>query len=373
MALIDVVKWETDNKELVHKFPSEDLRIGSQLVVYNGQIAYFVKGGIITDSFEAGTYTLHTDNIPILNKLINIPFGGKSPFQAEVWFVNKLAILDAKWGTVTPIQLEDPKYGIIVPVRAFGQYGLKVADPKLFLETLVGNASSISTDRVDNYFKGKMMSLFANLLSNKITKDNISILSINSQLLGMSKYVHSRLEVEFAKYGLLLSDFNIMSVNVPENDSSFRKLKEAKERATAINVLGRDIYQMDRSFDVLDNAAANEGAGGQFISMGAGLGVGIGVGGSIGNMASQYINTNTISQNITPPALPTPTTYFVYVNGQQLGGQTVQHIASLISNGVVNSETLVWAAGMPTWVKLSQVPELAAMLITQIPPSIPNL
>lgn len=373
MALIDVVKWETDNKELVHKFPSEDLRIGSQLVVYNGQIAYFVKGGVVTDSFEAGTYTLHTDNIPILNKLINIPFGRKSPFQAEVWFVNKLAILDAKWGTATPIQLEDPKYGVIVPVRAFGQYGLKVADPKLFLETLVGNTSSISTDRVDNYFKGKMMSLFANLLSNKITKDNISILSINTQLLEMSEYVQSRLEVEFTKYGLLLSDFNIMSINVPEEDSSFRKLKEAKERATIVNVLGRDIYQMDRSFDVLDNAAANEGTGGQLISMGAGLGVGIGVGGSIGNMASQYINTNTISQNITPPTLPTPTTYFVYVNGQQLGGQTAQHIASLISNGVVNSDTLVWTAGMPTWVKLSQVPELAAMLVTQIPPSIPNL
>ena len=178
MALIDVVKWESTEKELVHKFPSEDLRIGTQLVVYTGQTAIFVKGGTIADTFEAGTYTLKSENIPILNKLINIPFGNKSPFQAEVWFVNKLAILDSKWGTATPIQLEDPKYGIIVPVRAFGQYGMKVANPQLFIETLAGNMATVTPDKVDAYFKGKMMSFFTNLISDKMTKDNISILNI---------------------------------------------------------------------------------------------------------------------------------------------------------------------------------------------------
>ena len=371
MALIDVIKWEANSKELVHKFPSEDLRLGSQLVVYTDQTAFFVKGGVITDSFETGTYTLHTDNIPVLNKLINIPFGNKSPFQAEVWFVNKLAILDAKWGTATPIQLEDPKYGIIVPVRAYGQYGLKVVEPKLFLETLVGNMASISKDKIDTYFKGKMMSLFANLISDKMTKDNISILNINSQLLEMSEYVRRCLDVEFAKYGLSLVDYNIVSINVPEDDSSFKNLKEAKGKATAINVLGRDIYQMERSFDVLEKAATNEGAGGQFVSMGTGLGVGVGVGGAIGNMASQFINTNPMQQ--VPPSLSPQTTYFVYVNGQQLGGQTSQHIATLIALGSVNAETLVWTAGMPSWLKLCQVPELATLLNNQTPPPIPKL
>ena len=371
MALIDVIKWEANSKELVHKFPSEDLRLGSQLVVYTGQTAFFCKRGVITDSFEAGTYTLHTDNIPVLNKLINIPFGNKSPFQAEVWFVNKLAILDAKWGTSTPIQLEDSKYGIIVPVRAYGQYGLKVTDPKLFLETLVGNMTTISKDKVDTYFKGKMMSMLANLISDKMTKDNISILNINSQLLDMSEYVSRSLDVEFAKYGLTLADFNIVSINVPEDDSSFKRLKEAKEKATTYNVVGRDIYQMERSFDVLEAAAANKGAGGQFVSMGAGLGVGMGVGGAIGNMASQFINTNPVQQ--VPPSLPPQTTYFVYVNGQQFGGQTTQHIAALIASGSVNAETLVWTAGMPSWLKLCQVPELASLLNNQTPPPIPIL
>ena len=134
MALIDIIKCESDGNNFCQKFPSEDLRVGSQLVVYTSQTAFFVKGGKICDEFLAGTYTIKTSNIPLLNKIINIPFGGDSPFQAEVWFVNHISKLDIKWGTPQPIQIEEPRYNIIVPVRAFGQYGFRVANARKFLE-----------------------------------------------------------------------------------------------------------------------------------------------------------------------------------------------------------------------------------------------
>ena len=82
MALIDIVKWEMNDNEVVYKFPSDDLRLGTQLVVYPSQTAFFVKGGVIFDEFTSGTYTLDTNNIPILNKVVNLPFGSESPFQA---------------------------------------------------------------------------------------------------------------------------------------------------------------------------------------------------------------------------------------------------------------------------------------------------
>lgn len=94
MNLIDVIKCEVNDKELVYKFPSENLRLGSQLVVYPTQTAFFVKGGVILDEFICGTYTLKTENIPLLGKLINLPFNGQTPFKAEVWFINQVAILD---------------------------------------------------------------------------------------------------------------------------------------------------------------------------------------------------------------------------------------------------------------------------------------
>lgn len=367
MALIDVVRCDVNDREFVYKFPSDDLRIGTQLVVYTAQTAFFVKGGQICDEFQAGTYTIKSENIPILNKLVNIPFGNSSPFKAEVWFVNQINKLDLKWGTPQPIQLEDPKYGIIVPVRAFGQYGIKIINPRLFLETLIGNMISFTSDKISDYFKGKLIAQLSTLVASKISKDAISILDINTQLLDMSSFCEAQLNLTFQKYGIELIEFNIMSINVPQDDPSIIKLKEAKDTAARLRVTGRDVYQMERSFDVLEKAAENPGAGGQMMAMGAGLGAGLGVGSTIGTMAGQMLNTNPVA----PPPIPQASIYFVYVNGQQLPNQTPQAIGTMLQQGVVNANTLVWKTGMTNWLPLSQVPELAGLLNQQTPPPVP--
>ena len=85
MAIIDVVKCDMQDGELCYKFPSDNLRIGTQVVVYPAQTAFFVKGGTVCDEFTSGTYIIKTENIPLLHKIINIPFGGDSPFKADVW------------------------------------------------------------------------------------------------------------------------------------------------------------------------------------------------------------------------------------------------------------------------------------------------
>lgn len=367
MAVIDVVKCPMQDNELCLKFPTDDLKMGSQLVVYPSQVAFFVKGGQIFDQFEAGTFTLKTSNIPLLNKVINLPFGSESPFKAEVWFINLTSKLDMKWGTPTPIQLEDPKYSIIIPVRAFGQYGLKVSDPELFLKTLIGNMSSFSADKVDSYFKGKLLSQLNVAIANKMVQDNISILDIHTHLMEMSEYCNEAINKHFGRYGLELQEFSIVSINIPQDDPSLIKLKEAKDLAARLKITGRDVYQMERSFDVLEGAANNQGAGGQMVGMGMGFGVGAGVGAQMGTMAGNMINTNPVA----PPPLPQPQTYFVYVNGQQLGGQTPQAIQQMITQGSVNRDTLVWTQGMASWSAISQVPALSG-LFQQTPPPLPT-
>ncbi len=227
MALIDVVKYEVNDKQFVYKFPSDNLKIGTQLVVYPSQTAFFVKGGEVCDEFTAGTYTIKTENIPILNKLINIPFGGESPFKADVWFVSRITKLDMKWGTPQPMQLEDPKYGIIVPVRAFGQYGIKISEPRVFMRTLVGNMTSFSADKINEYFKGKMIAQLSTLITEKMINENASVVDINAHLLTMSEYCQKQLSQYFLQYGIELIDFTFMSINVPSDDPSFKKLKDA--------------------------------------------------------------------------------------------------------------------------------------------------
>lgn len=367
MAIIDVVKVEMSDSELCKKFPSDDLRLGTQVVVYPTQVAFFVKGGQIYDKFEAGTYTLKTENIPLLNKIINLPFGSNSPFKAEVWYINLTTKMDMKWGTTTPIQLEDPKYNIIVPVRAYGQYGLRVSEPEVFLKSLIGTMHFFSADKINEYFKGQMMANLNTLISSKIANQGISILDINTHLLEMSEYCSGEIDKIFGKYGLQLTEFAFASINVPQNDPSVIKLKDAKDLAARLKITGRDVYQMERSFDVLDKAAGNNGAAGSMVAMGAGLGAGLGVGASFGNVVGQNLNTGAG----VPPPVPQTQTYFLYINGQQIGNQTVHDIQSYIAQGIVTKDTLVWKNGMPTWLAIINLPELSNLFNSQTPPPVP--
>lgn len=367
MAIIDVVKNEMKDGALCCKFPSDDLRIGTQLIVYPSQTALFVKGGKVCDEFHSGTYTLKSENIPILNKLINLPFGKESPFKAEVWFVNQVSKLNIPWGTPQPIQLEDPKYHIIVPVRAHGQYGIRVNDPRLFLETLIGNMTNFTSEKVDLFFKGRIIASLNTLIAEVIIKEQVSVLDISTRLISLSDICNEQLNSQFEKYGISIVEFAIVSISVPENDSSVVRLKQAKDTAARLSITGRDIYQMERSFDVLEKAAENQGAMGQMMALGTGIGAGVGIGNAYSSIAGQVMNTNPMA----PPPIPPTTTYFIYINGKQIGGQSVSDIALLVQQGVANADTLVWTAGMANWKRMAEVPELSPIVFPQTPPPLP--
>ena len=120
------------------KYPHEELGTWTQLIVNESQEVVLVKSGKVLDGFQRGRHTLDAANIPILNSIINLPFGGRSPFTAQVWYINKVYNLDIKWGTPSSMQVQDPKYGIFAPIRANGAFGIQIDDSKKFLVKLVG-------------------------------------------------------------------------------------------------------------------------------------------------------------------------------------------------------------------------------------------
>ena len=138
MAIIDVVKWEAGDDVYTWRYPSQELGTWTQLIIAESQEAVLVKEGRMLGLFRAGRHTLDVNNFPFIRDFVEIPTGGRTLFTAEVWFVNKAIPLDVKWGTGDPIQLHDPVYGIMFPVRAFGQYGVQGEDSKKFLQKLVG-------------------------------------------------------------------------------------------------------------------------------------------------------------------------------------------------------------------------------------------
>ena len=367
MNIVDVVKWEANAQEVVHKFHSDNLRLGSQLVVYPSQTAFFVKGGKICDEFTCGTYTIKSENIPLLGKVINLPFNGETPFKADVWFVNQIELLDCKWGTQTPLHIEDPKYDVIVPVRAYGQYGIRISKPRVFLERLVGNMPSFATVNVTEYFRGVILSKLTAIIYNKLKEDNVSVLNINSNVEELAQYAKERLTDIFLRYGLEISLFNIISISVNDNDPSFIRLKEAKDAAAEIKIIGRENYQMSRSFDVLEIAAENENG---MAGAAVGLGAGVGIGGVVGAMASRAINTNTQDTSEIPP-IPT-IDYYLAIRGQRQGPFPQEAIEQKIANGEITENTLAWKKGLRQWVKLGDMDDFQHLFSDELPPPIPT-
>jgi membrane protease subunit (stomatin/prohibitin family) len=372
MALIDVITWDGGNNQVAWKFPSSNLRLGSQLVVKPGQIAFFVYRGKVCDEVSEGTITLKTGNLPLLTTLISIPFGADSPFQAEVWFINRLAKLDTKWGTPSPIQVEDPKYGIIVPMRAYGQYGFSVADAKVFLKTILGASSAITDDQIKQYFRGKVMSTVGTQIGS-LFNDKISFLNIAAHLDELSEAARLRIAPAMEKYGISLETFYFESLNVPEDDPSYLRLKQIKEKAAELNVLGRDVYQIDKSMDVLKTAAGNEGMAGSIMQSGLGMGMGAVIGAQLGSQAGNMMTAIPPVGHTVPPPMPTAPTpqFYVALNGQQLGPLPVQVLQQMIHSGTLNAASLVWRQGMAGWLPVSQVPDLAGLFAPSLPPPPP--
>ncbi|MBU9723201.1 MULTISPECIES: SPFH domain-containing protein [Bacillaceae] len=301
MAVVEVIKYDGRDDVYAWKYPSSELGNWTQLIVNESQEAILFRGGQALDLFTAGRHTLSTENIPLLNKLVNLPFGGRSPFAAEVWYVNKKHSIDIKWGTSQPIQLQDPKYKIFVPVRSFGQFGIQIVDSRKFLIKLVGTMNTLDRKTLTEYFRGLLMTKIKDLISSYLVHKNISILDINAYISEISDHLTEKLKPQFEIYGIDVLNFYVNSINIPEEDEAVGRLKSALARRAEMDIVGYN-YQQERSFDTLEHAAKNEG-GNQAGMMGAGigLGMGVGVGGAFGNsMAGITGNMQTSNEKACP-------------------------------------------------------------------------
>lgn len=317
MAIVSVVKYDGSPDVFAWKYPDSELGTWTQLIVNESQQAILFKGGQSLDVFEAGRHTLSTANIPFLEALINLPFGGQSPFSAEVWFVNKQFNLDVKWGTPSPIQIQDPVYGVFVPVRSHGIFGLQIDDAKRFLVKLVGTLPAFTKNDIVRYFRGVYVSKVKDAISTYIVEHKVGILEINMYLDELSDYLRERIAPTMADYGISLTNFYVNDISVPEDDPAVVSLKQTLAKRAEMNIIGYN-YVQERSFDTLEGAATNPGSGSSDL-MGAGLGLGMGFGmdGGFGSaFADMARNLSPLGQELRCPSCGT-----AMAQGQKFCGQ----------------------------------------------------
>ncbi|PJZ66611.1 hypothetical protein CH371_00395 [Leptospira wolffii] len=286
MALIDVIKYDGSPGEIVWKFPRTDISTFGQLVVNESQEAIFFKEGKALDVFGPGTHTLKTGNVPILEKLVNLPFGGQTPFTAEVVYVNK-SLIQLKWGTPAPVQVEDPKYTITLGLRANGTYNIKIVDSKSFAVGVVGARGAYTQDQVDNFLRPMIVTRLSDFLAEVVLKSGEPITRLSQHLEEASSAGKTKIQPDFAKYGIEVVDFFVQSVNFDQNDPNFQKIQKVLTDKFEIDTLG-GMYQQKRMLDIGEAAASNEGGNaGQGLSAGLGLGMGVNMGNLMSGMMGQ--------------------------------------------------------------------------------------
>ena len=276
---LKIVEWQDNTKNtMVYKFPMDGRKIffGSKLTVRESQTAVFLNKGEIADIFGPGMYTLKSSNLPILSSLLGLPYGFKSPFFADVFFVNTKQFTNQKWGTTNPITMRDKDFGTI-RIRAYGSYAFKVTDAGLFLKELFGTNSSFTTEDITNYLRSMLVSA----ISDTIAESKISALDLASNLMEFNKTVKFAVKEHLSSLGLTVTNCIIENISFPES------VEKAIDTRSSLGVLSdkMDTYVKYQSAEAIRDAAKNPGV--------AGMGTQIGTGVALGEMLKQSLTTPT--------------------------------------------------------------------------------
>lgn len=288
---LKVIEWNDNSKDtMVYKFDKGgyEVMFGSKLVVKESQVAIFVAKGKIADVFQPGTYTLTTTNLPFLTALLKLPYGFKSTFITDVYFINTKQFTNQKWGTSNPITMRDKEFGTI-RIRAFGTYAFRVENSEVFLKELFGTSSTFTTNDINNYLKSMLISY----LSDTVAESKISALDLSCNLIEFTEIAKTAINKKFNELGLGLTNLVIENISFPE------EVEKAIDTRSSMGVMGdqMDTYIKYQAANSMRDAAKNEGGF-------AGAGVGIGTGFAMGNFMQQALTSekqnNSVEKKICP-------------------------------------------------------------------------
>ena len=265
---LKLIEWEDPTKNtMVYKYPMDGRKIffGSKLTVRESQVAIFLNKGEIADVFGPGLYTLKSSNLPILSNLLGLPYGFKSPFTCDVFFINTKQFTNQKWGTTNPITMRDKDFGTI-RIRGYGSYSFRVNNAEIFLRELFGTNSTFLTEDITNYLKSMLIST----ISDTIAESKISALDIAANLMEFNSLAKQHAKEMFENLGLELTTLIIENISFPE------AVEKAIDARSSLGLLEdhMDTYVKFQSAQAIKDAANNPGGGGIGTQLGAGMALG---------------------------------------------------------------------------------------------------
>lgn len=257
MAIIDLVRWQPQNGRTIYayRFPQTNLSTYTQLLVSESQEALLFSKGRLMGKFGPGKHTLDTENLPILRHLYGLPFGGKNPFTAEVWFVNKIQVFNIDW-RITRLPIHDADYNTQIPLYAAGQYGLKIVDSEKFLINFVGTRAVFSESDMTEQSRGEFTSKAKSAILQFMMQNHIGFKQIGAYLDSMSTYLRDSIAPFWSDLGLELTKFYINEIDIDDSSPDGRQIREAIAQQSSMSITGRT-WQQEQLFETANSAISN--------------------------------------------------------------------------------------------------------------------
>lgn len=267
---LDVIEFEDkSNKLVVSKYRREsgnnELKQGSKIIVRESQSAVFLKGGKLADILPPGTYSLNTDNFPVLSSLKAFPYLFVSPVIADVYFVSTRQFIDNKWATKNPIMKRDQDFNM-VRIRAFGKFAFRIINVPAFMQEIFGTKGIVMTYDIVSYFSSMVTEAFATTVG----ETSLSVLDLATEYRNISAIMQEKLNVQTEHIGVQFSDILVESLSLPD---------EVEKLIDEQSGIGMAMHDME-AFMQYQTARAMRDASKQKGGL-AGLGAGMALGGKM--------------------------------------------------------------------------------------------
>jgi membrane protease subunit (stomatin/prohibitin family) len=354
---IDVIHWTDDTRDtMVWRFERHGhaIKYGAKLTVREGQSAVFIHEGQLADVFGPGLYILETNNIPILTTLQHWDHGFSSPFKSEIYFINTTRFNDLKWGTKNPIMLRDPEFGPL-RLRAFGTYSMRVSDPARFMTEIVGTDGEFTADEISFQIRNVILQEVSRVLATA----NIPVLDMAANTKDLGKLVTTAIAPQIADYGLILPEFYIENISLPE------EVEKVLDKRTSTGLAGDLSKYME--FNAAEAMTQPNSAAGAAISTGLGAAIGMGMANRGGPWGGAARSADA------PPPPPPPSVaaplWHIAENGAATGPFAQTALQDMAAARTLTAATLVWTAGQDGWKPAGET--ALAALLAQVPPPPP--
>ena len=422
-----VWKWRPEGQEANSTSRENSIRYGSSLRVKDGEVAVFVykqKDGAMQD-FIVGPYddTIKTANFPILASIVGMAFGGESPFQAEIYFINLQGNNQVKFA-IPYFDVTDPRLpDFPVPVAVRGALTFALEDYKNFIK--LNRLIDFDLEAFKKQIKDTMVRKIKSIVTNIPSDLGMPVVQMERKIDEISEVLEVKLKDRLDEFGVKMKHLDVSSIEIDKDSEAYQEVKgltggltaktmqaqadiniknmqdlqtmnaeniadtmrihrEEAQRAqrlqTESNFMGA--HALDQQANVLQTAAGNLGQMGAMGNGGgmnpAGMMTGMMMGGAMGQQMAGMMNGmgQQMQQAMnTPPPMPN-VQYHISVNGAQSGPYNMQQLAQLAQNGQVTMQTYVWKQGMPGWELAGNIVELQVLFMPpaqSVPPPPPNV